>query len=62
MFRWTVFNVVVGNADAHLKNLSFFVDARGYRLAPFYDIVSTVVYHTPTTGPTTAAIIGRTAS
>ncbi|AQQ44498.1 HipA domain-containing protein [Burkholderia cenocepacia] len=51
VFRWTVFNVVVGNADAHLKNLSFFVDARGYRLAPFYDIVSTVVYHTPTHRP-----------
>nr|WP_242431851.1 HipA domain-containing protein [Burkholderia ambifaria] len=51
MFRWTVFNVVVGNADAHLKNLSFFVDARGYRLAPFYDIVSTVVYHAPTHRP-----------
>ncbi|HDR9148763.1 TPA: HipA domain-containing protein [Burkholderia vietnamiensis] len=51
VFRWTVFNVVVGNADAHLKNLSFFVDARGYRLAPFYDIVSTVVYQTPTHRP-----------
>lgn len=51
VFRWTVFNVVVGNADAHLKKLSFFVDARGYRLAPFYDIVSTVVYHTPTHRP-----------
>ena len=51
VFRWTIFNVVVGNGDAHLKNLSFFVDARGYRLAPFYDIVSTVVYHTPTHRP-----------
>ncbi|MDN7587877.1 HipA domain-containing protein [Burkholderia seminalis] len=51
VFRWTIFNVVVGNGDAHLKNLSFYVDARGYRLAPFYDIVSTVVYHTPTHRP-----------
>lgn len=48
LFRWTIFNVLIGNADAHLKNLSFFAGARGYRLAPFYDLVSTVVYHTRT--------------
>jgi HipA-like protein len=48
IFRWTVFNVLIGNADAHLKNLSFFSTARGYQLAPFYDLVSTVVYNTPT--------------
>jgi len=48
MFRWSVFNILIGNADAHLKNLSFFSTARGYQLAPFYDLVSTVVYNTPT--------------
>lgn len=46
MFRWSVFNVLIGNADAHLKNLSFFVTPFGYQLAPFYDLLSTVVYHT----------------
>lgn len=51
IFRWAVFNVLIGNADSHLKNLSFFVNARGYMLAPFYDLVSTVVYHTPTYQP-----------
>lgn len=51
IFRWAVFNVLIGNADSHLKNLSFFVSPRGYRLAPFYDLVSTVVYHTPTYQP-----------
>jgi HipA-like protein len=51
VFRWAVFNVLIGNADSHLKNLSFFVSARGYMLAPFYDLVSTVVYHTPTYQP-----------
>lgn len=51
VFRWAIFNVLIGNADSHLKNLSFFVTARGYRLAPFYDLVSTVVYHTPTYQP-----------
>lgn len=48
IFRWSVFNVLIGNADAHLKNLSFFSTPRGYQLAPFYDLVSTVVYNTPT--------------
>jgi serine/threonine protein kinase HipA of HipAB toxin-antitoxin module len=51
VFRWAVFNVLIGNADSHLKNLSFFVSPRGYMLAPFYDLVSTVVYHTPTYQP-----------
>jgi serine/threonine-protein kinase HipA len=48
IFRWSVFNVLIGNADAHLKNVSFFSNAKGYQLAPFYDLVSTVVYNTPT--------------
>jgi serine/threonine-protein kinase HipA len=48
IFRWTVFNILIGNGDAHLKNLSFFSTARGYQLAPFYDLLSTVVYNTPT--------------
>jgi hypothetical protein len=39
---------MIGNADAHLKNLSFFSKPGGYELAPFYDLVSTVVYNTPT--------------
>ena len=46
LFRWVVFNVLVGNSDAHLKNLSFLVTSEGIALAPFYDLVSTVVYHT----------------
>ncbi|MDR5880418.1 HipA domain-containing protein [Caballeronia sp. LZ032] len=48
LFRWTVFNILIGNADAHLKNVSFFSRSTGYALAPFYDLVSTVVYNTPT--------------
>ena len=48
VFRWSVFNVLIGNADAHLKNMSFFVTRLGNRLAPFYDLVSTVVYHMQT--------------
>lgn len=47
IFRWIVFNVLIGNGDAHMKNLSFYADADGYSLAPFYDLVSTVVYDAP---------------
>jgi serine/threonine-protein kinase HipA len=43
---WALFNLLTGNADAHLKNLSFYVGATGIRLAPFYDLVSTESYRT----------------
>ena len=44
LLRWVIFNVLTGNADAHLKNLSFRVSADGIDLAPFYDLVSTECY------------------
>ena len=44
LLRWTVFNVVIGNADAHAKNISILYTEGGPRLAPFYDLVSTRVY------------------
>ncbi|ELP5899863.1 HipA domain-containing protein [Vibrio vulnificus] len=40
LLRWIAFNVIVGNYDAHAKNISYFYDYRGLRLAPFYDLVS----------------------
>ncbi|RZS58214.1 HipA domain-containing protein [Sphaerotilus mobilis] len=46
LFRWLVFNLLVGNGDNHLKNISFRVDAGGIRLAPAYDLLSTAVYDT----------------
>ncbi|TCJ14922.1 type II toxin-antitoxin system HipA family toxin [Parasulfuritortus cantonensis] len=51
LFRWLVFNVLIGNGDAHLKNLSFYLDAGGVRLAPHYDLVSTAIYSTPDLDP-----------
>lgn len=36
--------MLTGNADAHLKNLSFRVSDEGIDLAPFYDLVSTECY------------------
>jgi serine/threonine-protein kinase HipA len=43
--RRLVFNVLIGNADMHLKNWSLiYPDRRSARLAPAYDFVSTVPY------------------
>ncbi len=42
--RWALFNLMIGNGDAHLKNISFLVDADGIALAPFYDLLSTECY------------------
>ena len=39
-----IFNVMVGNADAHGKNFSILYGADGPRLAPLYDLLSTVAY------------------
>lgn len=46
MFRWVVFNVLVGNGDNHLKNMSFLVDAGGINVAPAYDMLCTAAYDT----------------
>jgi serine/threonine-protein kinase HipA len=38
------FHFLVGNADAHAKNISLLHVGDGVRLAPLYDVVSTAVY------------------
>jgi len=44
LLAWTLFNILTGNGDAHLKNLSFLVKPTGVELAPFYDLVATECY------------------
>jgi serine/threonine-protein kinase HipA len=45
MFAYIVFNVVIGNGDAHAKNYSFFLaDDGSIRLAPLYDTVPTALW------------------
>lgn len=44
LLEWVIFNCCIGNADAHGKNVSLLYDKRGVSLAPFYDLVSTIVY------------------
>jgi serine/threonine-protein kinase HipA len=46
LYRWLAFNTLVGNDDCHLKNLSFFIEADGVKLAPPYDLLATGAYHT----------------
>jgi serine/threonine-protein kinase HipA len=44
LLRRTTFNMAVGNADAHAKNFSLLHDPNGpgVRLAPLYDVLSTI--------------------
>jgi serine/threonine-protein kinase HipA len=45
-----VYNFTLGNTDAHIKNQSLLYDAdmKGIRLAPAYDMISTVIYESAT--------------
>jgi serine/threonine-protein kinase HipA len=41
LIQWQVFNYLVGNSDAHAKNLSFLYDQNNTtRLSPFYDLIA----------------------
>lgn len=55
-----IFNLIVGNADAHGKNYSILYDDRGPRMAPLYDLLSTVAY--PDLSPKMAMRIGKRAT
>ncbi|PNU18722.1 protein HipA [Geothermobacter hydrogeniphilus] len=45
MLRWIGFNFLIGNADAHGKNIALLYRGDGrIRLAPFYDLLCTAVY------------------
>ena len=44
VLNWAIFNAIVGNTDAHLKNLSSIVTSNGMVLSPMYDLVSTAIY------------------
>jgi serine/threonine-protein kinase HipA len=42
--RWVKFNYLIGNSDAHAKNISIMISAQGCTLAPFYDLLSVQTY------------------
>lgn len=55
-----IFNVLVGNADAHGKNFSFLYTAQGIDFAPLYDLMCTAAY--PDVHPKLAMKIGKRAT
>ena len=55
-----IFNVLIGNADAHGKNYSMLYRKRERRLAPFYDLVCTLAW--PELSKTPAMKIGQSDS
>jgi serine/threonine-protein kinase HipA len=56
-FRLVIFNFVLGNADAHLKNFSLLERPEGLRLSPAYDLLNTLLY--PFNAQTALEIGGR---
>jgi len=44
MLRWALFQYLIGNSDAHGKNMSFYVSHDGIHPAPAYDLVSVMAY------------------
>ena len=44
LLRWVIFQVLIGNTDAHAKNLSFYNQYSGLSLAPAYDLVAGLIY------------------
>ncbi len=44
LLRWTIFNFLIGNVDAHAKNLAMLFTDREPRLAPFYDLICMQIY------------------
>ncbi len=51
-----IFNLLIGNNDAHGKNFSFLYSSNGATLAPLYDLSSTVAY--PALSTTMAMKVG----
>ena len=43
-YRLVLFNLVISNADAHLKNFSLLERPEGLRLSPAYDLLNSIIY------------------
>lgn len=44
MLNWVLFQLLIGNSDAHGKNISFFVGPAGIDVAPAYDLLNLDMY------------------
>ena len=44
LLHWVLFQLLIGNSDAHGKNISFYVSRNGIDVAPAYDLVNVEIY------------------
>ncbi len=44
MLNWVLLQLLIGNSDAHGKNISFFVGSAGIDMAPAYDLLNLDMY------------------
>jgi serine/threonine-protein kinase HipA len=44
LLNWILFQILIGNSDAHGKNISFYVGRDGIDVAPAYDLVNVELY------------------
>ncbi len=44
LLHWVLFQLLIGNSDAHGKNISFYVGRNGIDVAPAYDLVNVEIY------------------
>jgi len=44
LLRWALLQYLIGNSDAHGKNISFLIGTSGLQLAPAYDLVAVCIY------------------
>ena len=56
LLRMAIVNLCLGNMDAHAKNFALLYGDQGIQLAPFYDVVATLVY--PGLAPSYSMYIG----
>ena len=44
LLDWAIYTLIIGNADAHGKNISFFIKDSGVSVAPYYDMLSILMH------------------
>lgn len=44
LLNWVLFQLLIGNSDAHGKNISFFAGRTGIDVAPSYDLINVEIY------------------
>lgn len=44
LLEWAIYTLIIGNSDAHGKNISFFVNKKGIQVAPYYDMLSIIMH------------------